>query len=160
VSDVIVDGKTRVYWVPSISNISAPTVAELDAGLDFTQRITPDGLTVTPETASVDNSNLASTFNTERAGRRGFTVELTCKRGDTPTDDLPWTTLTYKETGFLAVRRILPYETDWTAGQETEVYPVECGEPQQTPPAPNEVAKFMSPLKLTSDPDTRAVVAA
>lgn len=159
-SDVIVDGKTRVYWVPSISSISAPTVAELDAGTDFTERITPDGLTITPETAKVDNSHLGSTFTTNRAGRRSFDLGVTFKRGDTPTDDLPWTTLTYQATGYLVVRRILPRDTAWAASQECEVYPVECGEPQQTPPAPNEVAKFMSPLMLTSEPDTRAVVAA
>lgn len=158
--DVIVDGKTRVYWVTSISSISAPTVAELDAGIDVTERITPDGLTITPETADVDNSSLASTFTTNRAGRRGFSIELTFKRGDNPTDDVPWTTLVYQATGYLVVRRILPRDTAWAASQECEIYPVECGEPQQTPPAANEVAKFMSPMKLTSEPDTRAVVAA
>lgn len=159
-SDVIVDGKTRVVWATSIASISAPTVAEIEAGDDFTERITPDGLTITPETADVDNSHLASTFTTNRAGRRSFTIELTFKRGDNATDDLPNTTLRYQTTGFLVVRRVLPYATAWAAGQTVEVYPVECGEPQQTPPAPNEVAKFMSPMKLTDEPDTEALVAA
>lgn len=71
-SDVINDGKTRVAWVTSIADISAPTVAELNAGDDFTERITPDGLNIPAETANVDNSSLASTFTTNRVGRRGF----------------------------------------------------------------------------------------
>jgi hypothetical protein len=156
---VINDGKTRVYWVTTISNISAPTVAELNAGLDFTERITPDGLAIPAETADVDNSSLASTFTTNRAGRRSFSPEVTFKRGDNPTDDLPWSTLTYQTMGYLAVRRILPYTTAWTAGQEVEIYPIECGERNSIPPAPNEVAKFTSQMKLREEPDTAAVVA-
>lgn len=159
-SDVIGDGKIKVAWATSISNIGAPTVAELAAAKDFTERITPDGLTITPETADVDNSNLASTFTTNRAGRRGYSIELTFKRGDTATDDLPWTTLTYQTTGYLIVRRILPFATAFAASQEVEVYRVECGERASVPPAPNEVSKFVSPMKMTAEPNTAAVVAA
>lgn len=159
-SDVINDGKTRVYWVDTIADISAPTVAELNAGDDLTERITPDGLNVPSETADVDNSSLASTFTTNRAGRRSFSPEVTFKRGDNPTDDLPWTTLTYQTQGYLVVRRILLYTTAWAAAQECEVYPVECGERNTIPPAPNEVAKFTSQMKLRDEPDTSAVVAA
>ena len=43
-SDLINDGMTKVVWVSSIANINAPTVAELNAGADYTPRITPDGL--------------------------------------------------------------------------------------------------------------------
>jgi hypothetical protein len=160
VSDVINDGKTRVAWVTSIASISSPTVAELEAGIDLTERITPDGLNIPAETADVDNSSLASTFTTNRAGRRSFSPELTFKRGDNPTDDAPWTTLVYQALGYLVVRRVLPFTTAWAAGQEVEVYPVECGERNTTPPAPNEVAKFMSPMKLRAEPETSAVVAA
>ncbi|CBG73140.1 hypothetical protein SCAB_61191 [Streptomyces scabiei 87.22] len=158
-SDVINDGKTRVYWVTTIANIAAPTVAELNAGLNFTERITPDGLNIPAETADVDNSSLASTFTTNRAGRRSFSPEVTFKRGDNPTDDLPWTTLPYQTTGYLVVRRILAYTTAWAAAQKCEVYPVECGERNSIPPAPNEVAKFTSQMKLRAEPNTDATVA-
>jgi hypothetical protein len=159
VSDVINDGKTRVAWVTAIANIAAPTVAELNAGQDFTTRITPDGLNIPAETADVDNSSLASTFTTNRAGRRSFSPEVTFKRGDSAGDDAPWTTLTYQTMGYLVVRRVLPYTTAWTAGQSVEVYPVECGERNSVPPAPNEVAKFTSQMKLREEPNTAATVA-
>jgi hypothetical protein len=159
-ADVIVDGKTRVAYVTSISDITGPTVAELDAGMDVTTRITPDGLNITPDTATVDNSHLASTFTTSRAGRRSFSNAVTFKRGDTAQDDLPHTTLKYQVTGFMVVRRTLPYTTAWAAGQEVEVYPIECGEPQQVPPAPNEVGKVTIPMMVTDDPATAAVVVA
>jgi hypothetical protein len=160
VSDVINDGKTKVAFATTIADVSAPTVAELTAAKDWTERVTPDGLNVPATTADVDNSSLASTFDTKKAGRRGFAPEITFKRGDNATDDEPWTTLTYQTTGFLVIRRILPWDTDFAEDQEVEVYPVECGERNSIPPAPNEVAKFTSPMKMTADANTSAVVAA
>jgi hypothetical protein len=59
-SDLISDGMTKVVWASSISNINAPTTTELNAGSDFTTRITPDGLKIDPSTADVDTSSLAS----------------------------------------------------------------------------------------------------
>ncbi|MEW5658356.1 hypothetical protein ABGT92_23920 [Streptomyces cinereoruber] len=158
-ADLISDGKTRVYWVPSVANINAPTVAELNAGADYTQRITPDGLKLDPSTADVDTSSLASTFDTKTVGRVGFDVELTFKRGDTGPEDLPYTTLKYGVSGFLAVRRGVAYATAWAAGQKAEVYPITCGEPQNVSPAANEVMKFVSPMRVTSAPATAATVA-
>ena len=37
--------RTRVYWVPSLANKAAPTVAELNAGTDLSCFLTKDGLT-------------------------------------------------------------------------------------------------------------------
>lgn len=158
-SDLISDGMTRVYWVSSIANINAPTTTELNAGNDFTQRITPDGLKLDPSTADVDTSSLASTFDTKTVGRIGFDVELTFKRGSTGTEDLPFTTLKYGVSGYLAVRRGVAYTTAWTTGQKLEVYPITCGEPQNSSPAANEVLKFVSPMKVTSQPSTNSTVA-
>lgn len=158
-SDLISDGKTRVAWLATVANINAPTTAELNAGADYTKRITPDGLKLDPTTADVDTSSLASTFDTKTAGRVGFDVELTFKRGDNPTDDAPYTTLKYGVSGYLAVRRGTAYATAWAAGQKVEVYPITCGEPANSSPAANEVMKFVSPMKVTDSPATAAVVA-
>ena len=158
-SDLISDGNTKVAFATSIANISAPTAAELTAASDWTTRLTPDGLKTDPSTADVDTSSLASTFTTNQPGRRSYTVELTFKRGSTPTEDNPFTTLTYGATGFIVVRRGVSYATAFATGDKVEVYPVAAGEPQNIAPAANEVSKFMSPLKVTSDPATRATVA-
>ncbi|WP_020141132.1 hypothetical protein [Streptomyces sp. 351MFTsu5.1] len=158
-SDLISDGKTRVAWLSTVANINAPTVAELTAGADYTKRITPDGLKVDPSTADVDTSSLASTFDTKTAGRVGFDTELTFKRGDTVGDDAPYTTLKYGVSGFLVIRRGVAYSTAWTVGQKVEVYPITCGEPQNSSPAANEVMKFVSPMKVTDAPATSATVA-
>jgi hypothetical protein len=158
-ADLISDGKTRVAWLSTVTNINAPTVAELTAGADYTKRITPDGLKLDPSTADVDTSSLASTFDTKTVGRVGFDVELTFKRGDNPTDDAPYSTLKYGVSGYLVVRRGTAYTTAWATGQKVEVYPITCGEPQNSSPAANEVMKFVSPMRVTDTPATAATVA-
>jgi len=158
-SDVISDGKTRVAWVSSISNIAAPTTTELNGGLDLTARITPDGLKVDPTTADVDTSSLASTFDTTEVGRVKYSSELTLKRGTTGPEDLPYTTLVYGVHGYLVIRRTIAYGTAWTSGQQVEVYPAVCGERANKSPAANEVAKYMVPIKVYSAPATSAVIA-
>lgn len=158
-ADLISDGNTRVAWATSIANIAAPTTAELTAALDWTTRLTPDGLKTDPSTADVDTSSLASTFETKVPGRKSYSAEITFKRGSTPLEDQPYTTLTYGVTGYLVVRRGLPYATAFGSGQQVEVYPVACGEPQNVAPTANEVLKVQVPLKVVSDPATRAIVA-
>ncbi|MFE7954376.1 hypothetical protein [Streptomyces sp. NPDC057413] len=158
-ADLISDGKTRVAWLSTVANINAPTVTELTAGADYTKRITPDGLKLDPSTADVDTSSLASTFDTKTVGRVGFDVELTFKRGDNPTDDAPFSTLKYGVSGYLVVRRGIAYTTAWATGQKVEVYPITCGEPQNSSPAANEVMKFVSPMRVTDTPATAATVA-
>ncbi|MFF1281049.1 hypothetical protein [Streptomyces sp. NPDC058299] len=158
-ADLISDGKTRVVWLSTVANINAPTVAELTAGADYTKRITPDGLKTDPSTADVDTSSLASTFDTKTVGRIGVDVELTFKRGDNVQDDAPFTTLKYGVSGFLVIRRGVAYATAWATGQKVEVYPITCGEPQNSSPAANEVMKFVSPMKVTDAPATAATVA-
>lgn len=159
-ADLLFDGMTKVSFVTSIANISAPTVAELDAGTSLESLITPDGLAITPATASVDNSSLASTFTTAKVGRRSWTIALTCKVTDAAGGGDAKTTLVYQAAGFLAVRRNLASTAAWAASQTVEVYPVEVGEPAYATPAPNEVQKFTSDLMVTDDADTNATVAA
>src|ERR1044072_442748 len=158
-SDLISDGMTKVVWASSISNINAPTTAELNAGSDFTTRVTPDGLKVDPSTADVDTSSLASKFETTTVGRVAYDAEVTFKRGTTGGEDLPYTTLKYGVSGYLVVRRGVAYATAWATSQKCEVYPIPCGEPQNSPPAANEVMKFVSPMKVPSPPATAATVA-
>jgi hypothetical protein len=158
-SDLINDGMTKVVWASSIANINAPTTAELNAGSDFTARVTPDGLKIDPSTADVDTSSLASTFDTKTVGRISYDTEMTFKRGTTGAEDLPFTTLKYGVSGYLIVRRGVAYATAWATSQKCEVYPITCGEPQNVAPAANEVMKFVSPMKVTSPPATAATVA-
>ena len=72
-ADIPVDGNTRVAWVPTIATKTAPTTTELNAGILLQSFITADGLAgFEPETADVDTTSLASTFNTVTNGRDTF----------------------------------------------------------------------------------------
>lgn len=156
-SDLLDDGNTKVSFVTTIANIAAPTTTELNAGTSLETYITPSGLQIKASTASVDTSSLASTFTTQGVGRRSYTVAVEFKR-QTPTDTA-YNLLPYKTSGYLVVRRTTTATTSWASSQVVEVYPVTAGEPEMAPPAPNEVAKFTSNMMVTTDPNTRAVIA-
>lgn len=158
-ADLISDGKLRVYWVAgatSISNIAAPTAVELTAGIRLDTNMTPDGLSIGAKTDDVDTSSLSSTFDTKRAGRRGYDNSVKVKAQDSA--DTIRTTMVYRANGFLAVRRNLDAGTAWAAAQKVEIYPSECGEP--TPGyGPNSIQTFEVPLLNHTEPNTVAVVA-
>lgn len=158
-SDISSDGRTRVAWVTTIANIAAPTTTELNAGMLLQSTLTADGLMgLNPETADVDTSSLASTFNTARNGRVSFSnVGLRLKK-QTGTDTI-FTTLVKDTEGYLVIRRSVTEGTAWASDQEVEVYPVVCGEISRMNPEPNTVERYEIPLKVTSTPNLRAAVA-
>src|SRR5437868_846741 len=72
-ADIIVDGMTRVSYVPTISNQATPTVAELNAGTLLTSLLTAAGLEgFETSPGEVDNTSLASTFDTRLPGTQSF----------------------------------------------------------------------------------------
>lgn len=154
---VVIDGRVKVTWASAIASIAAPTTAELNAGTALQGYITPDGLEITPTTGAVDTSNLGSKFTTNRAGRRKFDVSITFHH-DSPTDT-PYNLFPYQTNGYLVVRRGTDATTAWAASDKVEVYPLECGEAAQEKPAVDSTWDFMTPFFLTTDPNTRAVVA-
>lgn len=138
--DIVGDGNVRIAWVTSISNTSAPTAAELIAGVDLTSNITPDGWNVTTSEAEVDNSALNSTDDTRLPGRRADDIEVTFKhQGDT---SVPYTTFASKPAGFLVERTSVAYATAFTAAQKVRVFPVTAGNRNKLPRTPNELEKF------------------
>lgn len=154
--DLLSDGNIRVYWVTTIANINAPTVAELNAGTRMDTVMTADGLHRDFETASVDNSALSSTFDTESVGRRKPALGVTIKR-QTGTDTVA-NLLAYQASGYLVVRDNIAASTAWAVSQTAEVYPAQCK--QKSPMyGPNTVQRYDVPMASTSDPALPATVA-
>lgn len=158
-ADLLSDGNIRAWWVPNIANIDLPTVAELNAGVALECVITLDGLDIKGDTASVDNTALCSTDDTEEPGRVAYTNELTVKRKDNALEDVGWNTLTDRALGNLVVRRNLPVATGWAINQPVEVYPSRCGRPIMNPPEKNSAQKFKVKLFNNSKSNDRALVA-
>lgn len=159
--DLTYDGNLKVSWVPAIANTSAPTAAEMAAGISLEDDITPDGLSTPFDTASVDTSSLASTFSSSAPGRRTPQISITYKRfKDDGTATDAETNLTYRAAGFLVVRRTKASSIAFAAADKVEVYPSTCGQPSPANAAPNEVQKATVSLMPSADPQLNAVVAA
>lgn len=159
--DIIIDGRVRVDEVQTIADISAPTVAELDAGVRLDTIMTPDGLVgFEPDTADVDTSALSSTFNTKRPGRDDFSGTLLRIKKQAQTGDTVYDTLVKNYDTHIVVRTGVESDTAWTAAQEVRVYPVSCGRVRNLPPEANTVERYEVPTKIYADPDLRAIVAA
>jgi len=158
-ADITVDGKTRVAYVAAIANNAAPTVAELNAGILLHQTMRPDGLVgFEAETADVDNSSLASTFDTVTVGRDSFSGTTIRLKKQTGTDTI-FDTLQKGVTGYIVVRRYISQATAWAAAQKVNVYPVTFGTERELAPESNMVAMYEMPAKISSEPTLRATVA-
>ena len=158
-ADSLTDGRTRVMWVTTIANIAAPTVAELNAGINLTSLMTPDGLVgFEPETADVDTSALDSTFDTKVAGRASFSGTMLRLKKQTGTDTT-YNTLVRDLAGFVVVRRDITASTANTIGDKDEVYPSVLGEVRNLPPEGNSLHKYEVPVKVSTTPNLRATVA-
>lgn len=160
--DIITDGKTRVAWVPTIANLAAPDISsELASATDLSCLITADGVIgFEPETADVDNSALCSTFDTKVGGRASWSNTALRLKKQAQTGDTVYDLLLRDTQGYLVIRRGLPVATAWGAGQEVEVYPIYVGEVKNLPPEANSVQKYEIPMKISSQPDLRAILVA
>jgi hypothetical protein len=158
-ADIIVDAKTKVWLLPAVANIAAPTTTELNNGTSIEGLMTPDGLIgFEPTTADVDNSALNSSFDTLLPGRASFSgtaVRLKKQSGvDAVYNAYPRDIVVY-----VAIRRGTLSTIAWATNDKVEIYPAQTGEPRNLAPAANEVQKYEIPLKITSTPNTRATVA-
>ncbi|MFC6080916.1 phage tail tube protein [Sphaerisporangium aureirubrum] len=159
-ADLLGDGNVKATFALTIADIENPTASELNAGVDLQEYITKTGLDIQPDQASVDNTALASRTETEDAGTVSYKIELTCKRKQVALEDIAWNTLADGQLGYLAVRRNLPHETAWAAGQDAEIHPVRCGRPNMQPPELNTPQVFKSKLFNHSESAPAAEVAA
>lgn len=161
IADIIIDGRVKVWEVQTIADISAPTVAELDAGQQLEDIMTPDGLVgFEPDTADVDNSSLDSTFDTVLAGRASFSGTMLRIKKQSQTGDTVHDLLVRDYSTHIAVRTGVTADTAWTAAQEVRIYPIICGEVRHMPPEANTVERYEVPVKIRQEPDLRAIVAA
>jgi hypothetical protein len=158
-ADIVADGTMRVSWVPTISNKNAPTVAELNAGIRVSSVMPKDGFTgFEPDTASVDNATIESTFDTQQIGTDSFgDSSLTLKKQDGT--DTTWNTLVRGAAGYVVVRRYIAAATAWAIGQKVNVYPAVCGTKKEVAPEKNTMARYTVPIKITADPALDVAVA-
>lgn len=158
-ADIPVDGNTRADFVPTIASLAAPTTTELNAGTPLTEKLTADGLVgFEPETADVDTTSLASTFDTKTIGRDVFSGTMLRIKKQDGTDTV-FNTLTRGTQGYIVVRRDVTWDTAWASTQKVEVYPIICGREKHLSPEANTVHRYEMPVKIRSAPELRAAIA-
>lgn len=160
-ADIIVDGQTRVAYVPTIANIAAPTTAELNAGTLLTTTLIPSGLeNFENSTASVDNTSLASTFDTVLPGRQSFgDTALVLKKQDAT--DTVFNLLSVPGTnGYIVIRDGVATGTAWATSDKVEVYPIRTAAHSMLGRGEsNSLLRYRVPTKITAAPNLKAVVA-
>jgi hypothetical protein len=159
VPDIFVDGMIRVGYAAAIANIQAPTTTELNAGLLLTSLITADGLIgFTADTAKVDNSSLADTFDTVGIGRVSYNDTRLRLKKQSGTDTV-YATFIRGTTGFIVIRRGILTGTAWLSTQAVEVYPIVCGERSWLAFEKNTTLRYEVPMPITSAPAASAAIA-
>lgn len=161
-ADIIVDGMTRVAFVPTIANINSPTLAELNAGTLLTSTLTPTGLEgFENSTAEVDNTSLASTFDTKLPGRQSFSgTGLVLKKQDGT--DTVFNLLSVPNTnGHIVIRDGVVESTAWAAGQSVEVHPIRTAAHSKLGRGEaNSLLRYRVPTPISVKPALLATVAA
>jgi hypothetical protein len=159
VPDIIGDGKEAWWWVPTIANLNAPTVSEINAGVRISQWMTKDGATgFAPSTADAPTSNIETTFDTNVNGRRSFSDPRLRFKKQSGTDT-PYGTLLPDTTGNLVRRKSLAAATAPASTQPVQVFPVMCGEAAWLDVEDNMPERYDIPVKITATPSLRAAIA-
>ena len=160
-TDIILDGKVKVYSVPSIANIAAPTTTELNAGTNLGSLLTKDGLQgFQPDTASVDTTALNSTYGTNLPGLAELSMGALRFKAQTQATDTIRAVFVKDYTTNIVIRRGGQLETTaWTSGDKIEVWPVTCGYRKDGEFESNAVQKYDIPVAFSTAPNQYSQVA-
>lgn len=153
---------TLVSWIPGasgVTDISAPTVAEVGAGTDITCDLTADGLALGGGTNGVNGETLCQALDAQTPGKVTFSPSLKGYRFTPPDTELLWDLAIHSDEGYLFVRRGIAVATAVAATDACEVYHAQFGEPIPDNSASDQNTTFTVPL-FFSDFDQKAVVAA
>lgn len=150
----VYEGNLYARYVPTIADTSAPTVAELGAGVDLTPALTADG--VQPNhTENTVSTDMLSGFIKQSIGTEGVTFNLNFLKDFDGTDPVYDIFDTRGKSGYLVLSR----DGDPVATSVVEVYPAEFGRRKTIQTAANSHQAFSVLVAVSSDFDDDAVVA-
>ena len=159
--DIVVDGMTKVSFVPTIASATLnPTTAEVTAGTSLEQFLIAAGLEgFDPSNAEIDNTSLASTFDTKLPGRVSFSGTALVLKKQSGTDNT-WTALKTPGTnGFIVIRDGILVSTAFAAAQKVAVYPVQLGQWSYLGRGEaNSVLRYRVPCTVTAQPNLDATL--
>src|SRR5690606_23432340 len=161
-------GVTRLTWVPGedgIADITAPTVDELEAGVDLTcqmlttYEVRPDASDTTNERAVCETANVETPTIANYMGRMELFRDWDATTEQWTTEDV-LSALAYKDVGYFVRRLGLPAGEAYAAGQQVEVYKFMIDKPQPQGGTGSGYLKATVPLLQQGAYELAAVVAA
>jgi hypothetical protein len=159
-ADILADGKIRIFLVPTIANMAAPTTTEIAAGTELTKLVTFDGMIgFEADTAYAESTPIDGKYDTMMPDRVSFSNPALRLKKQTGTDTAH-ITMVYGYAAYLVIRRDVDSATAIASGDKVEVYQIACGETKRLNVEKNTVARYEVPLGFTpSQPNLRATVA-
>ena len=118
-------GFTRVTLLNSLTSLSAPTVAEINAGFNLTPNLAALDGAVTESTA--DRTPWKGNQDVQVPIRFSRTFVVRGYRETAGVPDMAYTLMAYRSSKVLVVRRGIAYATAFAAGQPVETYRIRIG---------------------------------
>lgn len=148
------EGNVKVYKVPTITDKSAPTVAEIEAGVNLSPLLPTAGVSINWTQNNASLAMLDEAFVASAVGTEAAEIQITGVRDDT-SDDF-WDAFERGENFYLVVSRFGAAE----AGSTVEVYPAQSHRPVPLSPAENEFQQAQVTIGVTDTPELNAEVTA
>ncbi len=157
---VIGAGVAELHIITTIAILTAPTAAELNAGVDVTNYLPDGGLSTPFDGSIVDIADMSSKFNKTAAGTfGGQPLSMEMFRDDAI--DTAWTTLVRGFVGFAAIARFaLATAGTWAISDIVDVWPIEVITRNPADLVRNEAQRFTSESAVTEVPTEDFVIAA
>ena len=139
------DGNVKVVLATALADPDAPTVAELEAAVDISCYLTPDGFAFAQEQAVITDDRLCSTQTFNKGGRKSYTLTLTGIDNTNSDNEAQYNdfvdTLVEDSSLFVVARYGIPYEEEYAAPQTVRVIPIDVGAKTELAPEANSVLR-------------------
>lgn len=144
------EGNITTIWVPTIANIKAPTLTELQAGTDISNYVMLGGWNFEPSQATINDQRENSVQDFGAPGRKSVSdvsIEVIDNTNTQHEDQNEAVTLMAEGSeGYIARRRGLASDAALAAGQKLTVVAVTCGEKRVINPDENTMIRSTIPL--------------
>lgn len=144
------DGNITTLWVPTIKDIKAPTMAELEAGTDISNYVMLGGWSFDPSQDAVSDQreNVVQDFGAPgRKSAGDISIEVIDNTNTEHQEQNEAVTLMHEgASGYIVRRRGMATDTPLAVGQKLTVVSVICGEKQVINPDASTMIRSKIPL--------------
>jgi hypothetical protein len=159
------DGNVATWLVPTIADPSAPTVAEIEAGVDISCYLTTDGFSLTVDQATITDERECSKEVYGKPGSKTWSLTLTgidnTNSSNEATHNEFVDAMVEGTPQFVVRRRGVEFDTAVTATtQKVTVIPIEAGVKQFVPHERNSVIRSTYTAFVTAEVRLEVPVAA